>query len=316
MHINLLRFLSAIFFCTFAITSQNSHAQNSLSTAEQALLQAKELGAEWLILDETIEDSTISLSEILAKAKKAISDGNTEEGDRLAKIVLRYSNLSINQYNWNKTHTTTYSKPKDNIAALPELPDDYLAVGISKTRGYQDITHRGQIIRIQRIQDVSNRLSDDFTLTSRPCPPFCIQPAQVAEGVRSVAELEILAFINNEKSSPGYLIDARLPDVYGLETIPGAANLPFIMLSNSADKILPALGATKQGDSWDFSNAKSLILFCNGPWCQQSPRAIKILLKIGYPASKLSHYRGGLQAWKSFGLTTVQTLSYNVTDPN
>ena len=32
----------------------------------------------------------------------------------------------------------------------------------------------GQKIEIKRVQDVNNRLNDDFTKTSRACPPFCI----------------------------------------------------------------------------------------------------------------------------------------------
>ena len=57
---------------------------------------------------------------------------------------------------------------------------------------------------------------------------------------------------------------------------------------------------------FDFSQAKTLVLFCNGPWCGQSPNNIKGLLKIGYPASKIKWYRGGMQEWESLGLTTVK----------
>jgi len=47
------------------------------------------------------------------------------------------------------------------------------------------------------------------------------------------------------------------------------------------------------------------VLFCNGPWCDQSPRAIRGLRKIGYPADKLHYYRGGMQDWLIMGLTTI-----------
>ncbi|HIL42989.1 MAG TPA: sulfurtransferase, partial [Gammaproteobacteria bacterium] len=53
------------------------------------------------------------------------------------------------------------------------------------------------------------------------------------------------------------------------------------------------------------SGAKTLYLFCNGLWCGQSPQAIKALLTIGYPASKLKYYRGGMNVWHSLGLSTV-----------
>lgn len=47
--------------------------------------------------------------------------------------------------------------------------------------------------------------------------------------------------------------------------------------------------------------------FCNGLWCGQSPRNIKGLLKLGYPARKLIWYRGGMQDWEAVGLTTVES---------
>jgi len=48
------------------------------------------------------------------------------------------------------------------------------------------------------------------------------------------------------------------------------------------------------------------MLWCNGPWCGQSPHAIRGLLDLGYPAEKLYYYRGGMQAWQSLGLTVVK----------
>jgi len=33
-------------------------------------------------------------------------------------------------------------------------------------------------VTVQRIQDTNNRLTDDYAKTSRPCPPFCIQPTK------------------------------------------------------------------------------------------------------------------------------------------
>ena len=57
---------------------------------------------------------------------------------------------------------------------------------------------------------------------------------------------------------------------------------------------------------FDFSDAKTLVLFCNGMWCGQSPNNIKNLLKFGYPADKLKWYRGGMQAWSILGLSTAK----------
>jgi rhodanese-related sulfurtransferase len=64
-------------------------------------------------------------------------------------------------------------------------------------------------------------------------------------------------------------------------------------------------GAARQDDLWNFSGAKTLVFYCNGPWCGQSPTNIKQLLALGYPAHKLKWYRDGIQGWKALGLTTV-----------
>ena len=62
-------------------------------------------------------------------------------------------------------------------------------------------------------------------------------------------------------------------------------------------------------DDRDFSKAKTLVMFCNGMWCGQSPNNIKSLLKMGYPANKIKWYRGGMQDWEVLGLSTVSGKS-------
>ena len=64
-------------------------------------------------------------------------------------------------------------------------------------------------------------------------------------------------------------------------------------------------GGETTNSPWDFSGAKEVLLWCNGMWCGQSPRAIKGLLALGYPPEKIFYYRGGMQAWQSLGLTVV-----------
>ncbi len=183
-------------------------------------------------------------------------------------------------------------------------------VRITKDLKYLDVEHAGKIVRIQRIQNTKNRLTNSYTKTSRPCPPFCIHPMVVARGVKTVGELEVLKFLDTKvKKNEGLLIDARMPQWYSNGTIPGALNIPFTLLKteNNAylDKILQLLGGVKKGTKWDFSNARDLLIFCNGPWCDQSPRAIKSLIKVGYPRNKLFYYRGGMQNWELLGLTVV-----------
>ncbi|MET0004577.1 MAG: rhodanese-like domain-containing protein [Candidatus Thiodiazotropha sp.] len=110
----------------------------------------------------------------------------------------------------------------------------------------------------------------------------------------------------------GLLIDARTTDWHERGTIPGSINVPFTHLNpdQGADEItleesLRLFGAKKKDKNWDFTEAKTLVLWCNGPWCGQSPTAILGLLSIGYPAEKLHYYRGGMQLWQVFGLPVV-----------
>lgn len=173
---------------------------------------------------------------------------------------------------------------------------------------FVEIEVGAETIFIDRIQDPDNHLTGDYAKTSRACPPFCIRPMEVIDGVDTVGELELLDFLENQVAdNEGLLIDSRIPSFYEKGTIPGALNIPFNILAPDDNQyigsILEALGAVKVGDDWNFDEAKQLMLFCNGLWCGQSPRAIKNLVSVGYPAEKLFYYRGGMQAWHAVGLT-------------
>ncbi len=102
-----------------------------------------------------------------------------------------------------------------------------------------------------------------------------------------------------------------MPKWHQIGTIPGAINIPFSILSPDRDnpfleQILELFGAVKSGDKWNFSNAQTLLIFDNGPWCQQGVRAMKNLVGLGYPKSKILYYRGGMQFWQILGLTTIK----------
>jgi rhodanese-related sulfurtransferase len=170
----------------------------------------------------------------------------------------------------------------------------------------------GEFYLIERDQDNEAVIVEGFAKTSRACPPFCIQPMVVAEGVETVGEVELLDFIQDHvEPGGGFLIDARVESFFLAGTIPGAVNLPFNMFVSSSanpflDQLLILLGGQLQDSGeWNFDNAAELLLFCNGPWCGQSPRAINNLLELGYPAERLYYYRGGMQAWASMGLSVV-----------
>lgn len=184
-------------------------------------------------------------------------------------------------------------------------------VKITEYIPHLDVEHAGETVRIERIQDPDHKLTNSFAKTSRPCPPFCVHPLDMGNGVKTVGEIELLDFLASKvKSEKGLLVDARMPEWHAKGTIPGAVNIPFTVLTQGVDnvhtqKILNLLGAKAGNSGWDFSEARDLMLFCNGLWCDQSSQAIKHLLAAGYPAEKLFWYRGGMQIWQLLGLTTV-----------
>ncbi len=185
-----------------------------------------------------------------------------------------------------------------------------IKVKITKDIAQIPVKHLGQEVMIKRIQDPYHVLSDDYTKTSRPCPPFCIHPMKVAPNIKTIGEVELMDYIKNYvNKGKGVIVDARLPSWYNVETIPSAINIPFNLITESdrstVENIFELLGAKKGANGFDFSNAKTLIVFCNGLWDDQSSRLIKGLLKNGYPADKIVWYRDGFQGWKLLGLTTV-----------
>jgi len=152
-------------------------------------------------------------------------------------------------------------------------------------------------VEILRDQNTDATTDPEFAKTSRQCPPFCIQPMQVAPGVTTVGEIELLKFSENG----GKLIDGRTLEWHLDGTIPGAINMPYTEMASRLDEV----GCTRSDGDWDCTNAEEVLLFCNGPWCGQSPMAIKAMLREGYPAENIFYYRCGMQAWNGFGLTVV-----------
>ena len=190
-----------------------------------------------------------------------------------------------------------------------------LDVNITADMPTLEVMHNGQKVAIQRNQNQDNNINPAFGKTSRKCPPFCIQPGELAPGVDTIGELEVLHYL--KKMSDGdksiMVIDSRTPDWVAKGTIPGAVNIPWDKLNiGKSDPITvqeileKQLGAKQSEGFWNFSNAKTLVMFCNGSWCGQSPTNIRGLLKIGYPADKIKWYRGGMQDWEMLGLTTVK----------
>ena len=193
-----------------------------------------------------------------------------------------------------------------------------LRVRITEDLPYAEVRHQGQPVTLMRHQDPGHRVEPPYDQTARSCPPFCIQPASMPGGVETIGELEVIAYLRRMAAGDDsvLVVDSRTPDWTARGTIPGAVNIPYTRLDPAladpeevAALLQVELGAARHNGLWSFGGAKTLVLFCNGAWCGQSPTNIKALLDLGYPAAKLKWYRGGMQSWESLGLTTVRPAS-------
>ncbi len=223
-----------------------------------------------------------------------------------------------------------------SILTVLSMPAHVAAVEVKLTpeKDSLEIQYQGKMVRIERHQDQNHLLDEAWAKTSRKCPPFCPQPLTAAPGVITVGEVEIFDFMENKlKAGSGLLIDSRVTSWHLKGTIPGSINIPFTEFERKPsdpelDKVMKLIGAKRRSDVgfvdhawdktlksvgvntqrsgfWDYSESPDLLLWCNGPWCGQSPHAIHGLLELGFPPEKIFYYRGGMQMWELLGLTVI-----------
>ena len=139
-------------------------------------------------------------------------------------------------------------------------------------------------------------------------------PMQLDIDLETYGELEVLYTLKEMQTNPNIvLVDARTKQWFTYRTIPGSINMPFNYFTDSDEYefefeyALKFLGAVKDKDGdYDFDDVKTMVIFCNGPWCSQSPDMLFSLMKVGYPSEKLKWYRGGMQDWLSAGMTSTR----------
>lgn len=155
-------------------------------------------------------------------------------------------------------------------------------------------------VAISRIQDNAAVIEGEFARIARPCPNFCIQPMIPAQGVTPIGELELLAFLQDPDVA---VVDGRVRPDFEAGAIPGAINVPY---TEAADR-LGEFGCEPDFDGWicEGDAVKSVALYCNGPWCGQSPTAARRMIEAGFPAEKIFYYRAGMQGWRMLGLTVT-----------
>lgn len=207
----------------------------------------------------------------------------------------------------------------DPAEGLFDLED--LRVKITESLPFVELGVGKDRILLMRHQDPDHTVEAPYDQTARGCPPYCVQPMHLAPGVETIGELELIEHLKRAAAGePVLVIDSRTPVWTARGMIPGAIEIPYDRLDPAtadpaavAELLQLEFGAARVDDLWNFETAKTLVFYCNGAWCGQSPTNIRALLNYGYPAHKLKWYRGGMQAWEQLGLTTVKP---NARDPD
>ncbi len=150
------------------------------------------------------------------------------------------------------------------------------------------------------LQTPSSPVTVTRSKTACAYPKGALQPLVPLPGVTPVTEIEVLHALNN----PSVMVINMCDEEDPLKaTIPNTFHIPYNEIEDRLDK----LGCQRRADrSWDCSGAVSIIAFCYGPMCLQSPAGIKNMVHMGYPVDKIAYYRGGMMDWEALGLTTVK----------
>jgi rhodanese-related sulfurtransferase len=165
----------------------------------------------------------------------------------------------------------------------------------------------GERVKISRDNPQAANFVATFSAAATECGALCIAPMQAAEGVGTLGEAEVLAFLVTEVAgNAGLMVDARMPQDRALGFIPGSVSLPQETLADSnpfRDDILRALGGRDLDGTFNFADARALLVYDTGPTSDDAGRLIASLLALGYPAGKLRYYRGGMQVWSLLGFS-------------
>ena len=198
-----------------------------------------------------------------------------------------------------------------SILSVSSLADDSSKfVPITKGVKSIDIELNDEKFTLMRNQSAGNTISELYNTTFRGTP----QPMILAKGIETVGELEFIDYMKKAQNDESIaIIDSRKPGWYAKLRIPGAINVPFTNFEEkdtAIEMMEDEMGVVENDDgTLDFSEAKTIVLYCNGYWCEQTPGMIKnakySLLSMGFPVEKIKYYRGGMQAWTSLGLTVV-----------
>jgi rhodanese-related sulfurtransferase len=260
-----------------AWSAYRSEAEQAIEEAEAARATAASVGGEWRDTAKLIKEAESLLPtrqytkaiEIANKAKRqgelgyeqAMQEQDADFPDFMRKRVQLAKAASVSAA---ESTASTENRITPTIAAV-------------------EVMHDGEPVTITRGHSRDATLPEEFAKTDRGCPPFCVQPMTIAEGVETIGEIEMLEYLKRVSAGDDsvLVVDSRTPDWVMRGTIPGAVNVPWNLLSedsmagmfgdsgdSAVDRVLvDRFGAYKGEDGqWSFADARTLVLFCNGIW--------------------------------------------------
>ena len=151
-------------------------------------------------------------------------------------------------------------------------------------------------------------------LAAAPAMPQSVFDAVLAEADQKTSDISTNELRRLLESGEAVLLDARPPLEYAISHIPGALNVApqpgrpaHLYVSDVAE-----VGRLLKGDK-----GRSLILYCNGPYCGKSKRLAAELVEAGYTAVR--RYQLGAPGWRTLAGSAMQTelqaLRYVRKDP-
>jgi len=98
---------------------------------------------------------------------------------------------------------------------------------ITSTLKSVEVVHNDKNVEITRTEDRNAVIPKAFMKTARGCPPFCIQPMQIAPGVETVGELELLGYLKHLSGFHAALFPVRsiFPGIRSIWTFRAASKL-------------------------------------------------------------------------------------------
>ncbi len=193
---------------------------------------------------------------------------------------------------------------------LPAAAESFIKKGTTEFT----VTLNGETCKIARDQNNENTINAAYATTSRGMP----QPINLGHGIETLGELEFIDYMVKAQGDETIIvIDSRTENWHRNLRIPCTVNVPYTLLNDDPDiaafSIQDYFGVEENDDgTLNFDNAKTIVAYCNGYWCGQTPgmfvRAKYSLINLGYPPEKLKYYRGGMQAWTSLGLSVEGKL--------